>query len=493
MSGTVPPIPPPLGTNTGGSRMTNVLEFDKEDFSSWKDRLLVYLDGLEPYLLEVLENEPFVPMSPLSTSINKLTKPQKQWSLEDKKLVNQEKRLKSIVISCLPNDIMKSVIKCTIAKAMWTDLVLAHKGPSDIKDSKIVVLRLVFKLVTNEAPPPLSTSTITTGPPAKDTFKPVGRCGANFSSYVGELIKQIPQYYNSWEKTYFDLQPHLNNETVIKINGEEKTGRSLVRAGLQRDFARRYSDNKYKFKDKWFNKKTVEQERQEKPPKWKAGDAQWQKLVDFWSDPGRMKQSERNAANRAKNKVTTHQGSKSFAQGRHEFIIGGIDIWIKTAIFVLWENETLYASMKAIQDAITAGTIPPKTDRQSWLKSLGAQIEQLEDLKRQHALEKEEQRKAFESQQNALKIFVDFFNPHQGTPSSQFQIPDLYTPQVFLSSISTPGGPNSSSPTPSFTPLGLGNCYTLTFDPETSQSGKLEDNGSDDGNHEYDVDIYDDE
>nr|GEU30788.1 hypothetical protein [Tanacetum cinerariifolium] len=76
-------------------------------------------------------------------------------------------------------------------------------------------------------------------------------------------------------------------------------------------------DNKCKFKDKWFNKKKVEQARHEKPMKWKAGDAQWQKLVDFWSQ---MKQSKRNAANRAKNKVTTHQGSKSFAQGRHEFV-----------------------------------------------------------------------------------------------------------------------------------------------------------------------------
>ncbi|GKA62739.1 hypothetical protein Tco_0762258, partial [Tanacetum coccineum] len=131
MSGTVPPIPPPLGTNT-------------EDFSSWKDRFLVYLDGLEPYLIKIFENEPFVTISPLSTSTNQLIKPKKQWSLEDKKFANQDKRLKSIIISCLPNDIMKSVIKCTTAKAMWTDLVLAHEGPSDTKDTKIAALRLKF-------------------------------------------------------------------------------------------------------------------------------------------------------------------------------------------------------------------------------------------------------------------------------------------------------------------------------------------------------------
>ncbi|GJX76191.1 hypothetical protein Tco_0323002 [Tanacetum coccineum] len=105
---------------------------------------LVYIDGLKPYLLEVLENGPFVPMSPLSTSINPLTKPLNQWSHEDRNLANQDKRLKSIIISCLPNDVMKSVIKCTTAKAIWTDLILAHAIPSNIRDTKIAALRLKF-------------------------------------------------------------------------------------------------------------------------------------------------------------------------------------------------------------------------------------------------------------------------------------------------------------------------------------------------------------
>ncbi|GJU01306.1 hypothetical protein Tco_1111644 [Tanacetum coccineum] len=116
--GTVPSIPPPPGTNSGnvgnpnrvgtfpndntnntgtnnvtsnvvlkdlpqlldsrgGSHVTNVPAFDVKDFTSWKDRFLVYLDGLKPYHLEILENGPFVPKSPLSTSTNILIKPQK--------------------------------------------------------------------------------------------------------------------------------------------------------------------------------------------------------------------------------------------------------------------------------------------------------------------------------------------------------------------------------------------------------------------------------
>ncbi|GKC42197.1 hypothetical protein Tco_1059919, partial [Tanacetum coccineum] len=114
------------------------------DFTNWKDRFFVYLDSLEPYLLEILENGHFVPNSPLSTSTNILIKPQKQWSPEDKRLANQDKRLKSIIISCLPNDVMKFVIKFTTTQSMWNDLILAHEGPSDTRDTKIAALRLKF-------------------------------------------------------------------------------------------------------------------------------------------------------------------------------------------------------------------------------------------------------------------------------------------------------------------------------------------------------------
>ncbi|GJT93045.1 hypothetical protein Tco_1081890 [Tanacetum coccineum] len=87
----------------------------------------------------------FVPLFTLSTfPLILLHKPQNQWSHADRRLANQDKRLKSILISCLPNDVMKSVIKCTTAKAIWTDLILAHEGPSETKDTKIEALRLKF-------------------------------------------------------------------------------------------------------------------------------------------------------------------------------------------------------------------------------------------------------------------------------------------------------------------------------------------------------------
>ncbi|GJR31689.1 hypothetical protein Tco_1107921 [Tanacetum coccineum] len=87
---------PQILDSRGGSHVTNVLVFDKEDFTSWKVRFLVFLEGLEPYLLKTLEDGPF------------------------------------------------AIIKCKTTKAMWNDLILAHEGPSDTRDTKIASMRLKF-------------------------------------------------------------------------------------------------------------------------------------------------------------------------------------------------------------------------------------------------------------------------------------------------------------------------------------------------------------
>ncbi|GJW07045.1 ALP1-like protein [Tanacetum coccineum] len=43
-------------------------------------------------------------------------KPEAQWSSDERRVVNQDQRLKSIIISCLPGDIIEYVIRCEIAK-----------------------------------------------------------------------------------------------------------------------------------------------------------------------------------------------------------------------------------------------------------------------------------------------------------------------------------------------------------------------------------------
>ncbi|GJV66998.1 retrovirus-related pol polyprotein from transposon TNT 1-94 [Tanacetum coccineum] len=48
-------------------------------------------------------------------------------------------------MSCLPYDIMESVISCEIAKATWTDLVYSFESPLDTKENKIMDLKLEYQ------------------------------------------------------------------------------------------------------------------------------------------------------------------------------------------------------------------------------------------------------------------------------------------------------------------------------------------------------------
>ncbi|GJZ83334.1 retrovirus-related pol polyprotein from transposon TNT 1-94 [Tanacetum coccineum] len=71
-----------------------------------------------------------------------------------KKVVIQDLRLKAIIMSCLPDDIMRSVISCVSAKEIWTDLVHSFEGPSDTKENRIMDLKLecqTFKAKSTES------------------------------------------------------------------------------------------------------------------------------------------------------------------------------------------------------------------------------------------------------------------------------------------------------------------------------------------------------
>ncbi|GJV54139.1 hypothetical protein Tco_1449880 [Tanacetum coccineum] len=56
-----------------------------------------------------------------------------QWTGDERKAANLDQRLKSLIMSVLPNDQMNSIINCLIAKSTWDDLILYYEGPSDVK------------------------------------------------------------------------------------------------------------------------------------------------------------------------------------------------------------------------------------------------------------------------------------------------------------------------------------------------------------------------
>ncbi|GJR21978.1 hypothetical protein Tco_0970505 [Tanacetum coccineum] len=151
------------GMDISWARVTNVPAFDKEDFTSWKVRFLVFLDGLEPYLLKTLEDGPFVPMPSLSTTKNPLPKCQNQWS-------NVETQKKT-----------------------WNDLILAHEGPFDTRDTKIAALRLKFNAFKSLE-----------GEKVNETFTRL-KCLVNDLENNGVIIPQAELYWQIRKGSIKDL------------------------------------------------------------------------------------------------------------------------------------------------------------------------------------------------------------------------------------------------------------------------------------------------
>ena len=133
-------ILPELIDKKGGSYAAIAPKLEPGKFNKWKKRMLCYLTGMEPYYIKLINDGPYVPKTPEGE-----IKPDAHWTPDERRVVNQDQRLKSIIMSCLPDDIMESVISCQTAKEAWNDLVHSFEGPSDTKEHRIMDLELEFQ------------------------------------------------------------------------------------------------------------------------------------------------------------------------------------------------------------------------------------------------------------------------------------------------------------------------------------------------------------
>nr|GEU48269.1 retrovirus-related Pol polyprotein from transposon TNT 1-94 [Tanacetum cinerariifolium] len=74
----------------------------------------------------------------------KKRKPKNQWIGDERKAANFDQRLKSLIMFVFSDDQMNSIINCLIAKSTWDDLILYHGGPSDVKQSRAIDLKLCY-------------------------------------------------------------------------------------------------------------------------------------------------------------------------------------------------------------------------------------------------------------------------------------------------------------------------------------------------------------
>ncbi|GJS86515.1 retrovirus-related pol polyprotein from transposon TNT 1-94 [Tanacetum coccineum] len=103
-----------------------------------KKRFLCHIIGIEPKFENIISNGHFMPM------VVGERKPEAQWTADERKAANLDQHLKSLIMSVLPDDQINSVINCLTTKSTWDDLILYHEGPSDVKESRVIDLKLCY-------------------------------------------------------------------------------------------------------------------------------------------------------------------------------------------------------------------------------------------------------------------------------------------------------------------------------------------------------------
>ncbi|GJZ11628.1 hypothetical protein Tco_0546387 [Tanacetum coccineum] len=99
---------------------------------------MCHIVGIEPQFINIILNGPYVPM------IARVRKHEAQWTNNERKVANLDQRLKSLIMSVLPDDQINSVINCETAKSTWEDLLLYHEGPFDVKENRVIDVKLCY-------------------------------------------------------------------------------------------------------------------------------------------------------------------------------------------------------------------------------------------------------------------------------------------------------------------------------------------------------------
>nr|GEU49248.1 hypothetical protein [Tanacetum cinerariifolium] len=97
-----------------------------------------HIIGIEPQFENIISNGPFVLMKASQR------KPEAQWTADERKAANLDQRLKSLIMSVLPDNQINSVINCLTTKSTWDDLILYHEGPSNVKENRVIDLKLRY-------------------------------------------------------------------------------------------------------------------------------------------------------------------------------------------------------------------------------------------------------------------------------------------------------------------------------------------------------------
>ncbi|XP_045810784.1 uncharacterized protein LOC123905202 [Trifolium pratense] len=118
--------------------------FNGEWYGYWKERMKIFIQGIDLDIWDAVENGPFIPTHLVNNVV--VNKPRNLWTKIEKEKVQYNLKAKYIITSALSVDEFYRVSNCITAKEMWDTLQLTHEGTTEVKRARMNTLTHEYEL-----------------------------------------------------------------------------------------------------------------------------------------------------------------------------------------------------------------------------------------------------------------------------------------------------------------------------------------------------------
>ncbi|KAI3771679.1 hypothetical protein L6452_02846 [Arctium lappa] len=154
-------------------------KFNSNNFSLWKSRMMLFLEGADSRYLTILSDGPLIPKvwdrfvktlkdkekkkdnlfqvsddsseeERTSATGRYVLKTTKEYNDEDRRIVGLDSKVRTIIAQSLPDEVYQSLVSLKTAKEMWSTLCVLYEGTSEVKKSKKISLVRRYEFFSHE-------------------------------------------------------------------------------------------------------------------------------------------------------------------------------------------------------------------------------------------------------------------------------------------------------------------------------------------------------
>ncbi|CAJ2652972.1 unnamed protein product [Trifolium pratense] len=118
--------------------------FNGEWYGYWKEKMKIFLQGIDLDIWDAVENGPFIPTRLVNNVV--VNKPRNLWTKKEKEKVQYNLKAKTIISIALSMDEFYRVSNCSTAKEMWDTLQVTHEGTPEVKRARMNTLTRDYEL-----------------------------------------------------------------------------------------------------------------------------------------------------------------------------------------------------------------------------------------------------------------------------------------------------------------------------------------------------------